>query len=95
MADDRTDRFVSSGADLIMPQCSYCIHRRAADGVTSCPAFPAGVPTDVLRNRADHRKAIAGDAGIRFEPRADVPEDALRMLANVLDNGGKYRPSWL
>lgn len=91
----RPERFASSGSDLILPQCSYCLHRRAEGGVTACPAFPGGVPADVLRNRADHRKAIDGDAGVRFDPRPEVGEEPLRLLYNVLDNGGKYRPSWL
>jgi hypothetical protein len=52
--------------------CSLCKHKHR-DSLTfrksfpTCDAFPNGLPEAVRKNRIDHRKALAGDNGIRFE----------------------------
>jgi len=38
----------------------------------TCDAFPHGIPEALRRNRIDHRKAVPGDSGIRFELAADT-----------------------
>lgn len=37
----------------------------------TCDAFPAGIPREILENRADHRKPYPGDRGIHFEATDD------------------------
>lgn len=53
------------------------------DGVRACPAFPAGIPDEILYRGFDHRNPYPqGDNGIRFVPRAGVkPEDVEARLA--------------
>jgi hypothetical protein len=52
--------------------CRLCKHKHQ-DSLTfrrsfpTCDAFPNGIPEAVRKNRIDHRKALAGDNGIRFE----------------------------
>jgi hypothetical protein len=36
-------------------------------GKRTCDAFPDGVPARVFRNGVDHRYAVAGDGGLRWE----------------------------
>jgi hypothetical protein len=50
-------------------QCSYCIHLDENWSKPKCAAYPEGIPTAVLYNRADHRYPLPGDHGIRFEGR--------------------------
>lgn len=56
-------------------QCSTCVHFRSRfdfpigqrpDGPT-CAAFPDGIPVTVRRNGVDHRQAVDGDHGVRWE----------------------------
>jgi len=49
-----------------LPICYGCRHV-AGDAMT-CAAFPAGIPLAVLYSELDHRKPVAGDGGITFEP---------------------------
>ena len=55
-----------------LPLCALCKHKHQ-DSLTfrnsfpTCDAFPNGIPEAVRKNRIDHRKALAGDNGIRFE----------------------------
>jgi hypothetical protein len=34
---------------------------------STCEAFPAGIPLDILQDRLRHDQAFPGDHGIRFE----------------------------
>lgn len=80
------DRFADQWRDIVQTQCVYCRHRSAGPDQT-CTAFPdpARIPDAILTNRADHRGAIEGDHGIRFEPREGVPAADLGRLHRTLD----------
>ena len=43
--------------------------------VTTCQAFPNGIPDDILRKGFDHRLEYQGDNGVRFVPDAGVSVD--------------------
>ncbi|MFI5261008.1 MAG: hypothetical protein ACHQZR_00470 [Candidatus Limnocylindrales bacterium] len=57
------------------PMCKGCTHltrdsdRPLAD--PKCAAFPAGIPTEILLSRADHRTPYPGDRGMQFAPQTD------------------------
>lgn len=56
---------------MIGIQCPTCTRRHAtgaADGRTTCDAFPNGIPWEILRGEVDHRKAFTGDHGLRYDP---------------------------
>jgi len=71
---------------LTLPLCSICRFKHK-DSLSyrkrfpTCDAFPNGIPEAVRKNRMDHRKAIAGDNGIRFELVADT-EPMKRLLTS-------------
>jgi len=48
-------------------QCFKCSHYQRG-GAGPCPAFPKGIPVDIMLGKFDHRKPYPGDKGIRFEP---------------------------
>ena len=50
----------------IPPQCLACRHLHKP-GVSTCAAFPKGIPKKILANDGDHRKPWPGDGGVRFE----------------------------
>ncbi len=55
------------------PLCYFCKHLRAGvdDGakrLVTCEAFPDGIPKTMLEQMGDHRRPLAGDRGIQFEP---------------------------
>lgn len=62
------------GADAVtitMPMCMFCSHlRRDNQQGNFCDAFPDGdgIPGDIMRNEADHRRPFIGDHGVRFKP---------------------------
>jgi hypothetical protein len=72
-----------------LPLCSLCKHKHQ-DSLTfrnsfpTCDAFPNGIPEAVRKNRIDHRKALAGDNGIRFELVAE--SEASRQLLESFDS---------
>lgn len=45
----------------IVPQCMDCKHLK--DGTLTCPAFPKGIPMNVLSNKVDHDKVLDGQTG--------------------------------
>lgn len=48
-------------------RCYQCRHVRVD---YSCDAFPDGMPIEIV-NGFDHSQPLAGDNGIRFEPRPE------------------------
>jgi len=74
---------------MTLPLCSICKHKHQ-DSLTfrnsfpTCDAFPNGIPEVIRKNRIDHRKALAGDNGIRFELAAD--SEASRQLLDSFDS---------
>ena len=73
---------------LTLPLCSICRYKHK-DSLTyrksfpTCDAFPNGIPEAVRKNKMDHRKAIAGDNGIRFELAADT--EPMKQLLTSFD----------
>lgn len=74
----------------IAPQCWNCDRSpRIETGVGwVCDAFPAGIPKDIIVNRADHREPYEGDGGLTWLPRTTAcagvmfvdPEGSVLML---------------
>lgn len=58
----------------IASQCMTCVHRRED---FTCDAFPEGIPENVLLTKRDHRDAIRGDNGVRWEPRDETDDHPL------------------
>lgn len=57
-----------SGAGVITPsQCNSCKHWY--EGTMSCTAYPAGIPIGIISDKVSHKKPIAGDNGIHWEPK--------------------------
>ncbi len=54
---------------VIFTQCADCKHLMSVkmNGKSVCPAFPKGIPDDVLWGRIDHTIPIENDNGIQFE----------------------------
>jgi hypothetical protein len=73
---------------LTSPLCSICKYKHH-DSLTyrksfpTCDAFPNGIPEAVRKNKMDHRQAIAGDNGVRFELAADT--EPMRQLLTSFD----------
>jgi hypothetical protein len=65
--------------DIVPPICVSCKHfmdyQHGAHGAEQntgiCTAFPQGIPLPIWRSRVDHRKPVADDHGIQFEPMGD------------------------
>lgn len=62
------EKFVSSYVRIITPACCTCRHRSQTD-VLTCAAFPAGIPTPILRGENDHRSRYDGDRGVMYDPK--------------------------
>lgn len=52
--------------------CPLCVHSEQGDNGLVCPAFPDGIPNDMLTGQVDHRLPYPGDNGVRFEPDPDA-----------------------
>lgn len=54
-----------------LSQCSTCTRMRSwmvtGQPTASCEAFPGGIPDAVWTNSFDHRQAVPGDHGLRWE----------------------------
>jgi hypothetical protein len=63
------------------PQCIHCKHWTPPDSgdTQTCTAFPEEIPERIWLNQVDHRQAVRGDHGIRWEPdgHTTFPEWAL------------------
>ena len=71
--------------------CWACKHLRSdsavLDGwmVSTCDAFPDGIPTKIFVDGFDHRQEFAGDNGVRFEPVTEEEGSvAVRMIEDNL-----------
>lgn len=93
-----SDKFAWGPGDFGLPQCWLCRHLSGDSRVAVCVAFPAGIPPEIPRNEADHRRpyfdpesglpadtGVAGLHSITFDPRPDVPAEALAALVRMLD----------
>lgn len=62
----------------MLPQvlCVACRHLHTVGRYDqpTCNAFVDGIPSAILANMVDHRRAYPGDQGIRFEPAPDSEE---------------------
>lgn len=47
-------------------QCRKCRHYMASE-VGPCPAFPGGIPEEILTGEFNHKIPFEGDHGIQFE----------------------------
>jgi hypothetical protein len=63
------ERLLWRDGDFKLSQCAFCAHK--APSAATCAAFPDGIPLPILRNQADHRKALYGDHKIHFQPVAN------------------------
>ena len=66
--DNRASRFVTEGFTGIRlgnSECIFCVH--ADPHLSTCKAFPKGVPGDILAGHILHRTPREGDNGIVFE----------------------------
>jgi hypothetical protein len=61
-------------------QCMLCKHSTFIKGRGSfCAAFPEGIPQEVSSGRIDHRRPIAGDHGVQYEPSARAIEFGIAL----------------
>jgi hypothetical protein len=52
--------------------------------VSTCDAFPDGIPTKIFIDGFDHRKEFGGDNGVRFEPiTVDMGIEALKIVEEL------------
>ena len=58
------------------PICLWCVHHHGQQSISTCDAFPEGIPEQVMSASADHMEPIPGDSGITFElmPDAEFPK---------------------
>lgn len=65
---------------ITLGNCDFCVHRHPDLSLTTCSAFPDGIPDDVLGGLVDHIDPLPGDNGIQFEPKLELPDDFKRTL---------------
>jgi len=65
---------------IVEPLCHHCKHKRpwweGETGTATCPAFPEGIPDDILKGLWDHREPL-GDEQTLFEPREGVSDETV------------------
>lgn len=52
-----------------------------------CKAFPDDIPLEIMTSERDHRKRIAGDHGIQYEPKDDCAKQYAEMLFSIPNDG--------
>jgi len=52
---------------ITIPLCAFCKHAQQTEMITTCDAFPDGIPDQILHDGYNHRQPFLGDHGIRFE----------------------------
>lgn len=52
----------------VAPLCMFCKRYDKSSDALSCTAFPDGIPMTIIQSSVDHRKAVDGDHGLRFDP---------------------------
>lgn len=57
-----------------MPQSTQCITCRHYRGLTTCDAFPDGIPDVIVTGEHDHTDPYPGDHGIQYEPVDEEPD---------------------
>jgi hypothetical protein len=72
-----------------LPLCAICRFKHPDNpnyrkGFPTCAPFPNLIPEAVRENPIDHRRALSGDNGIRFELSADTAP--LRQVLSSLDD---------
>ncbi len=69
----------------VPPLCFHCVHRRFEPvRGTHCAAFPEGIPEDIRKLRADHRRPLDGDHGIQFALREGAAMDLFEATVEIL-----------
>jgi len=58
--------------ELFNPECGICKHIH--HGMTTCDAFPNGIPEEILWGGRSHQSPYPGDGGIQFKPRVPFAE---------------------
>ena len=67
---------------IVAPICIGCTRLVGDLWDPKCVAFPAGIPSPILWSEKDHRKPLAGDNGLQFNPRkAEATEYAELIFA--------------
>ena len=59
------------------PKCAKCKHlfpKSNRNSISTCLAFPEGIPPEILWNKIDHDKTYPGDNGIQFEPKEEAKQ---------------------
>ena len=64
----RGDKMVTMYGTVTDTQCKSCKHW-SPDSALTCPAFPGGIPFDILLSKVIHDRPVAGDHGYRYEAR--------------------------
>jgi TDG/mug DNA glycosylase family protein len=57
--------------------CWTCKHFIDEVGNWHCPAFPGGIPEEILSGSYDHRSPVEGDHGIHYSPKGEGLPDIL------------------
>ena len=73
---------------IAAPICAGCVHLFGDLRDPKCAAFPAGIPTEILLSRVDHRQPYPGDLGITFKPRTPADERYAEFLLAPVHAGG-------
>lgn len=52
-----------------------------------CKAFPGDIPLVIMTSQRDHRKRVAGDHGIRYEPKDEKAARYAELLFSIPNDG--------